>query len=138
MPDRPPTCVRCEQEGTCPAHLVSTANFLRRAREAGQRDTRPPDIDGEFVTIDRARQIRIIAEADRARDAIPVPPPPALERELTPEELTWSVRGEPRTRETFSAPHPLDFPGGLPIPPECPTSPAVTGPTSGRLSPRRR
>lgn len=107
-------------------------HFERRAREAGTRDTRPPDIDDQFVTIDRARQIRIIAEADRARDLMPVPPPPAVERELTPEELTWSVRGEARTRATFSAPHPLDFPGGLPIPPECPTSPAAPGLTSGQ------
>jgi len=97
-------------------------HFERVAREAGQRDTRPPDIDGEFVTIDRARQIRIIIEADRVRDATPVPPPPQRTRELTPEELTWNVRGEPRTRDTFGQPHPLDFPGGLPIPPECPLS----------------
>lgn len=117
-------CARCEQEGTCPKHHVSAPalRFLRRAREAGQPDTSTPDIDDQYVTIDRARQIRIIAEADAARDAIPVPAPPPRERELTPEELTWNVRGEPRTRATFAAPHPADFPGGLPVPPECPVS----------------
>lgn len=35
----------------------------------------------------------------------------------------WEVRGEPRTRATFSAPHPADFPGGLPLPGECPRLP---------------
>lgn len=95
-------------------------HFERRAREAGIRPPEVIDVRAEFVTIDRARQIRIIAEADRARDLMPVPPPPPRERELTPEERTWNVRGEPRTRRTFSAPHPLDFPGGLPIPPDCP------------------
>ena len=39
---------------------------------------------------------------------------------VTQEEITWSVRGEPRTRATFGDPHPGDFPGGLPLPPECP------------------
>lgn len=32
------------------------------------------------------------------------------------EEVTWNVRGEPRTRATFGLPHPMDFPGGLPLP----------------------
>lgn len=32
----------------------------------------------------------------------------------------WSVRGEPRSREHFGDPHPDDFPGGLPLPPETP------------------
>jgi hypothetical protein len=31
-------------------------------------------------------------------------------------EAMWSVRGEPRSREAFSRPHPDDFPGGLPLP----------------------
>lgn len=31
-------------------------------------------------------------------------------------EPMWMVRGEPRTRETFGLPHPMDFAGGLPIP----------------------
>jgi len=70
--------------------------------------------------MDRARQIRIIAEADQARDAMPVPPPPPRERELTADEIRWNVRGEPRTKGTFANPHPLDFRGGLPVPPECP------------------
>jgi hypothetical protein len=26
--------------------------------------------------------------------------------------VTWDLRGEHRTRETFGQPHPLDFPGG--------------------------
>ncbi len=30
----------------------------------------------------------------------------------------WELRGEPRTRATFSDPHPDDFPGGLPLPAE--------------------
>jgi hypothetical protein len=33
-----------------------------------------------------------------------------------PPDLMWSVRGEPRSRETFGRPHPDDFPGGLPLP----------------------
>ena len=32
----------------------------------------------------------------------------------------WELRGEPRTRATFAGPHPGDFPGGLPLPGECP------------------
>jgi hypothetical protein len=32
----------------------------------------------------------------------------------------WELRGELRTRETFSQPHPDDFPGGLPTPSEYP------------------
>jgi hypothetical protein len=32
-------------------------------------------------------------------------------------ELRWSVHGELRTIDTFAAPHPCDFPGGLPVPP---------------------
>jgi hypothetical protein len=39
---------------------------------------------------------------------------------LTAAEVTWSVRGEPRIRETFGDPHPADFPGGLPLPPSYP------------------
>jgi hypothetical protein len=94
--------------------------FERRAREAGQRDTRPADdARAEFVTIDRARQFRLEAEAERqpapASAVVSLPP-----RELTQEELTWSVRGEPRTRDTFGLPAPGDFPGGLPLPAECP------------------
>jgi len=118
VPDRrPPLCPRCEQEGTCPRHL-----FERRAREAGIRPAEIIDVRAEYVTQERAAALRVIIEADRVRDAIPVPPPPERTRELTPEELTWNVRGEPRARDTFGQPHPLDFPGGLPIPPECPLS----------------
>lgn len=36
------------------------------------------------------------------------------------ERTRWELRGEPRTRATFAAPHPADFPGGLPDPPEYP------------------
>ena len=36
--------------------------------------------------------------------------------DMVREEVMWSVRGEPRTRATFGLPHPLDFPGGLPLP----------------------
>lgn len=93
--------------------------FERRAREAGQRDTRPPDIDRDFITIDRAAQIR--REIEMENSQVPqVPPPPP--REPTAEEARWSVRGEPRTRARFADPHPRDFPGGLPIPPDCPLS----------------
>jgi hypothetical protein len=42
------------------------------------------------------------------------------ERQWTPEETTWNVRGIPRTRAEFGAPAPGDFPGGLPKPPEYP------------------
>lgn len=38
----------------------------------------------------------------------------------TIEAVRWELRGEPRTRATFSQPHPADFPGGLPQPPEYP------------------
>ena len=37
----------------------------------------------------------------------------------------WEVRGEARTRETFGHPHPADFPGGMPLPGECPRLPRV-------------
>lgn len=45
----------------------------------------------------------------------PATPPP------TPEQQRWTVRDEPRTRAEFAAPHPGDFPGGLPTPPEYPS-----------------
>lgn len=32
----------------------------------------------------------------------------------------WELRGQPRTRATFAAPHPADFRGGLPQPQEYP------------------
>jgi hypothetical protein len=35
-------------------------------------------------------------------------------------EPMWELRGEPRSREHFGDPHPDDFPGGLPLPGECP------------------
>jgi hypothetical protein len=47
------------------------------------------------------------------RQAPAVPEPPA-------ELVRWMVRGEPRRREEFGFPHPGDFPGGLPLPPEYP------------------
>lgn len=97
-------------------------HFERVAREAGQRPAEVIDIRAGYVTQERAAQLRVIIEADRIRDATPVPPPPERTRELTPEELTWNVRGEPRTRDTFGQPHQLDFPGGLPIPLEYPLS----------------
>jgi hypothetical protein len=40
---------------------------------------------------------------------------------VTQQQIMWSVRGEPRTRQTFADPHPLDYPGGLPQPAEYPT-----------------
>jgi len=48
---------------------------------------------------------------DRAPPRMPEPPP---------ELVRWSVRGDLRRREEFGRPHPADFPGGLPLPPECP------------------
>ena len=45
---------------------------------------------------------------------------PEAERLATPEEVRWTLRGEPRTRRAFAMPHPADFPGGLPDPPEYP------------------
>lgn len=50
--------------------------------------------------------------------------PDASGQFLTHEETRWSLRGEPRTRATFHLPHPADFPGGLPKPPEYPDMPA--------------
>lgn len=108
------TCARCEQEGTCPQHLT-TIRFLRRARQAGQPDPEP-EPPGEYFDAARARQWRVMNAPEQHQ-------PPAVAspgRALTQEEITWNVRGEPRTRATFSQPHPADFPGGLPIPPECP------------------
>jgi hypothetical protein len=69
--------------------------------------------------------------ADRARERSPwllrykfpqlrLPLPRSTALRLSQAEVTWSVRGEPRTRETFGRPHPDDFPGGLPLPPEFP------------------
>ena len=105
-------CPRCEQEGTCPRHLAEI-RFLRRARQAGQPEPEPADV---FHDAERARQWRIMNEPEKHQPPAVAPP----ERSLTQEEITWNVRGEPRTRATFGQPHPGDFPGGLPIPPECP------------------
>lgn len=108
---RPEKCPRCEQEGTCPRHLT----FLRRAREAGQPPPEPVDIGPSFITPERARQLRLRAQQTQVIASY-VPP----RRELTHEETRWTLRGQPRTRATFSQPHPADFPGGLPQPPEYP------------------
>jgi hypothetical protein len=50
---------------------------------------------------------------------------PAQQEQADP---MWELRGEPRTRATFAAPHPDDFPGGLPIPDEFPVHIAVPNP----------
>ena len=40
--------------------------------------------------------------------------------DVVPDEIRWSVRGQPRHRGTFADPHPDDFRGGLPSPAEFP------------------
>jgi hypothetical protein len=49
-----------------------------------------------------------------------LPSPREWELKLTQEETTWSLRGQPRTRQMFADPHPLDFRGGLARPREYP------------------
>jgi hypothetical protein len=92
--------------------------FLRRAREAGQPPPSADDIYPDYVTPGRAAQWRAMNTPET------VQPPAPASRELTDEETRWNVRGEPRTKGTFASPHPADFPGGLPLPLECPL-PAV-------------
>jgi hypothetical protein len=39
-------------------------------------------------------------------------------------DLMWLLWDQPRTRQTFADPHPLDYPGGQPAPSEYPAAPS--------------
>jgi hypothetical protein len=67
--------------------------------------------DARRVRTAAAARQAIDLAADLASEAPPIDPAP---------DPVWELRGEPRTRATFGQPHPADFPGGLPLPGECP------------------
>lgn len=98
------------------------------------------DSSSHRETTDRAREefplrgqtwemsMRMARDMRRARAAIAARTAIDLAFNLSGEPLAadpapdpmWELRGEPRTRATFGRPHPGDFPGGLPLPGDCP------------------
>lgn len=121
-------CYLCGQPGHIRADCPD-----RAASRKSETSPRPPadagPDDGETRQATPARWAEksrdYAGQAQQARQAMaktmfgwPLPARPAgtLDREAE----RWNVRGTPRSRETFGLPHPGDFPGGLPIPPECP------------------
>lgn len=92
-----------------------------RARE-GRRQF-PLRNDTWSASMQVAREARRARTAAAARVTIEAAGQLAAGEKLAenmPPDPMWSVRGEPRSREHFADPHPGDFPGGLPLPPETP------------------
>ncbi len=91
-----------------------------RARE--DRDEFPLRVQTYEMAMQMARDMRRIRAARAAGQAIGQ----AYELALHDPARTcagdpmWELRSEPRTRATFSDPHPDDFPGGRPVPGEYP------------------
>lgn len=86
-------------------------------------DQAPASIDSYSYAMARARRNRQQRATETGTAVLhylwpqlarrPQPAPQASQH-----DPRWELRGQPRTRETFAHPHPGDFPGGLPIPPE--------------------
>lgn len=96
---------------------------------ASARENWQPELGQDYITATRAaREVRRQRAARAAAAVVGLAHQIArgevrsdsIGPRLTQEEIAWSVRGEPRTRATFAAPHPGDFKGGLPAPREFP------------------
>lgn len=120
-------CYACGQDGhvraECPRRTNARRTKLPAPPPAAAGAGKMNEITAPMPA--SAKSADYSAKAQEARQAMaktgfghppPLHPPGFLAREIE----RWNVRGEPRTRATFSQPHPADFPGGLPIPPECP------------------
>lgn len=120
-------CYRCGQEGhsrsNCPeVFRVPAATRPPAVAESGGnhgRDLYPPASVFLGAPKEVSEDTRELIE--RLKTELGLKDGPAgLVRVSRQELVTWSVRGEPRTRGHFAGPHPGDFPGGLPLPPDYP------------------
>jgi len=97
----------------------------RSAADRAREDRRQFPLRGDTWSA----SMRIARDVRRARAAAAAGTVTGMARELAvrnsaqdysvPCEM-WSVRGEWRSRQHFGDPHPGDFPGGFPLPGECP------------------